>query len=178
VARFESYFPMLLRHEGGYVDDPLDPGGATNKGVTLETFRLCARRFLGVDPTLAHLKALTDGEAAKIYKPLYWDVVHGDAISLQALADIVFDFQVNAGDFASKLLQETLNDLGATPRLATDGALGPQSIGVLNAFDSVRVYRSYKAGRIEYYRRLVARRPTLDKFLRGWLNRVNSFPDL
>src|SRR4051812_5514526 len=117
MASFELYFPTLLRHEGGFVNNPKDPGGATNKGVTLKTFETCARQYLGIEPTLDNLRALTDAQAARIYKPLYWDEVHGDEIELQELADIVFDFQVNAGGAASKLLQKVLNDLGARPPL-------------------------------------------------------------
>jgi lysozyme family protein len=178
MANFEEFFPTLLNFEGGFVDDPADPGGATNKGITMGTFRMCAGQYLGIEPTLENLKALTDGQAAKIYKPLYWDKVYGDEIDLQDLADIVFDFQVNAGANASKLLQRVLNDLGSTPPLAVDGDIGPATMAVLKAADQKAAYRLYKQGRIDYYRNLVAERPSLGKFLKGWLNRVNSFPDL
>ena len=178
VASFEAFFPTLLKHEGGFVDDPDDPGGATNKGVTMGTFRTCAKKYLGIDPTLDNLKALTDAQAGKIYKPLYWDEVRGDEIALQELADLVFDFQVNAGDAASKLLQRVLNELGAQPPLEVDGDIGPGTMRALQGMDQKAVYRRYKQGRIEYYQDLVAKRPALGKFLNGWLKRVNSFPDL
>jgi lysozyme family protein len=178
MASFDTFFPTLLKHEGGYVNDPADPGGATNKGITLETFQRTAQRYLGVEPTLANLKALTDAQAAKIYKPLYWDEVRGDDIELQELANIVFDFQVNAGDRSSKLLQQAINGLGANPALAVDGAIGPGTLRALKAADQKAVYRRFKQGRIDYYNDLVAKRPSLGKFLNGWLKRVNSFPDL
>lgn len=178
MASFDVFFPTMLKHEGGFVNDPVDPGGATNKGVTMGTFQSCAKKYLGIEPTLENLKALTDAQAAKIYKPLYWDVVRGDEIELQALADIVFDFQVNAGGAASKLLQRVLNDLGAAPALEVDGAVGPGTMAALNKADPKAVYRAYKQGRIDYYQDLVKRRPPLGKFLNGWLKRVNSFPAL
>jgi lysozyme family protein len=178
MASFEAFFPTLLRHEGGFVDDSADPGGATNKGVTLETFQSNAKKYLGIEPTLANLQALTDEQAAKIYKPLYWDEVHGDEIELQALANIVFDFQVNAGGSASKLLQRVLNELGAKPPLAVDGEIGAGTMAALKSADQTAVYRRYKQGRIAYYQDLVAKRPSLGKFLAGWLKRVNSFPEL
>src|SRR5689334_223246 len=161
MASFDAFFPTLLKNEGGFVDDPADPGGATNKGITIETFRDCARRYLGIEPTLANLEALTDAQAAKIYKPLYWDEVRGDEIELQPLADIVFDFEVSAGAAASRLLQSVLNDLGAAPPLAIDGEIGPATMAALRRADAVAVYRAYKHGRIEYYQDLVARRPSL-----------------
>jgi len=92
--------------------------------------------------------------------------------------DIVFDFQVNAGGSAAKLLQRVLNELGAKPPLSVDGDVGAGTMSALNAVDQNAVYRAYKQGRIAYYQDLVARRPALGKFLNGWLKRVNSFPEL
>jgi lysozyme family protein len=178
MASFDAFFPTLLKHEGGFVNDPVDPGGATNKGVTMGTFKECAQKYLGIAPTLENLKGLTDAQAGKIYKALYWDQVRGDEIALQELANIVFDFQVNAGDNASRLLQRVINDLGPNPPLKVDGEIGAVTMGALKAIDSKVVYRLYKQGRIEYYRDLVERRPPLGKFLNGWLKRVNSFPEL
>lgn len=178
MANFNDFFPTLLKHEGGFVNDPVDPGGATNKGVTMKTFQACAMKYLGIEPTLANLKALTDAQAAKIYKPLYWDEVRCDEIELQELANIVFDFQVNAGGNAAKLLQRVLNDLGAQPPLSVDGDIGERTVKALKAVDQKQVYRKYKQGRIDYYNDLVAKRPPLGKFLNGWLKRVNSFPTL
>jgi lysozyme family protein len=178
AASFDAFFPTFIKREGGFVNDPVDPGGAINKGITIGTFQGVAQPYLGIAPTLDNLKALTDTQAAKIYKGMYWDHVRGDDIALQALANIVFDFQVNAGSIAAKLLQKTLNDLGAKPPLAVDGTITPPVIAVLNGMDQKAVYRRYKQGRIRYYQDLVAKRPALGKFLNGWLLRVNSFPDL
>jgi len=178
MADFDAFFPTLLKHEGGFVNDPIDPGGATNKGITMGTFQKCAQKYLGIDPTLDNLKALTDGQAGKLYKPLYWDKIRGDEIELQELANIIFDFQVNAGDQASKLLQKGLNELGAQPPLDVDGDIGPGTMATLKRMDQNALYRHYKQGRIDYYQALVAKRPELGKFLKGWLNRVESFPNL
>jgi lysozyme family protein len=178
MADFDAFFPTLLRFEGGFVDDPADPGGATNKGITLQTFEGCARRLLGIAPTLEALQDLTDAQARTIYKTLYWDKVRGDNIALQELANMVFDFYVNAGVNASKLLQSILNAMGANPSLVIDGSIGPATLQSLQGMDQKVVYQHYKQGRIEYYYELVANHPSLTKFLQGWLKRVNAFPDL
>jgi len=178
MADFKLFFPTLLQHEGGFVNDPADPGGATNKGVTLGTFKGCAQRLLNIAPTLDALKALSDDQAGVIYKALYWDPIKGDQISLQPLANIVFDFQVNAGNRSAKLLQQVLNDLGTTPPLQVDGSIGNGTLAALRAIDQKTVYARFKQYRADYYRNLVAQRPALQKFLKGWLNRVDSFPDL
>jgi len=177
MADFNSFFPTLLKHEGGFVNDPVDPGGATNKGVTLATFKQCAQSLLGIAPTLDNLRNLTDAQAGTIYKALYWDKVCGDKLEPQELANIVFDFQVNAGANASRLLQRVLNSLGAKPQLAVDGAIGPGTLAAVASADPQKLYSAYKQGRKDYYNNLVAQRPPLGKFLKGWLARVDSFPD-
>ena len=173
MANFDVFLPILLRFEGGYVDDPTDPGGETNKGVTMATFQQCSHELLGLDPTSDNLKALTDAQAGIIYKALYWNKIQGDAIGLQDLANIVCDFYVNAGGHASKLLQHVLNNMGA--HVVEDGSIGPGTMQALAGLDQVQVYRQYKQGRIAYYQALGQRFP---QFVKGWLNRVNAFPDL
>ena len=173
MADFDVFLPIVLRFEGGYVDDPTDPGGETNKGITMATFQQCSHDLLGLDPTSDQLKALTDAQAGLIYKALYWNKVQGDALVSQDLANIVCDFFVNSGTHATKLLQHVLNNMGAN--LVEDGALGAASLQALAGLDQVQVYRQYKAGRIAYYQGLGQRFP---QFLKGWLNRVNCFPDL
>lgn len=162
MASFDIFLPILLKFEGGYVNDPEDPGGETNKGVTIAVFQNCAHELLGIDPTSDNLKALTDAQAGIIYKALYWNKIQGDAIALQDLANIVCDFFVNAGSHATKLLQTVMLQMGAN--VAVDGVIGPGSIAALNGLPQAEVYRRYKQGRIEYYEALGQRFP---KFLNG-----------
>jgi lysozyme family protein len=176
MADFDTFLPTLLKFEGGFVNDPADPGGATNKGITLKTFKAFAQPLLGVSPTLTNLKALTNKQAGVIYKVEYWDKVQGDAIALQELANILCDFYVNAGVNATKLLQRVLNKMGS--ELPVTGKVGPQTMEALGSKDQKQVYANYKQGRIDYYNGLVKRNPKLKKFLKGWMNRVNAFPDL
>ncbi|HYW38149.1 MAG TPA: glycosyl hydrolase 108 family protein [Terriglobales bacterium] len=173
MASLDLFLPILLRFEGGYVDDPSDPGGETNKGITMATFRQCSHGLLGLDPTSENLKSLTDAQAGIVYRALYWDNMSGDDFQLQDLANIVCDFYVNAGTHATVLLQRILNGMGA--HVVEDGAIGPASIQALNALSQTEVYRQYKQGRINYYQNLGQRFP---QFLQGWLNRVNAFPNL
>lgn len=176
MADFDPFLPILLKFEGEFVNDKDDPGGATNKGITLKTFGSCAQQLLGVAPTLANLKVLTDTQAGVIYKALYWDKIHGDEMTSQDLANIVCDFYVNSGAAAAKLLQRSINSLGG--QIDVDGGIGSKTIKALAALDQLAVYRKYRAGRIAYYQNLVQRKPKLKKFLKGWLNRVYAFPEL
>ncbi|URL58172.1 N-acetylmuramidase [Luteibacter flocculans] len=175
MADFHRFAPILLKHEGGYVDDPLDPGGATHRGITLATFASCARELLGITPTLQALRELTEMQAATIYKALYWDAVRGDEMPSQAIANMVCDFQVNAGAASSRLLQRVLNQMGTQPRLRVDGVIGKLTIAALRKADLLQVQLNFQQGRRDYYRNLVQLRPSLGRFLKGWLRRVESF---
>jgi lysozyme family protein len=177
MADFNQFFPILLKHEGGYVNHPADPGGATNKGITLATLSQCSRELLGMPPSLALLRELTDEQAAIIYKALYWDAIRGDAIASQAMADQVCDFQVNAGSRSSRLLQSVLNECGIRPPLVVDGVVGSRTLRSMAACDAARLHAAFKKGRIDYYRGLARRRPSLACFLVGWLRRAESFAD-
>lgn len=173
MASFDIALPITLKFEGGYVDDPTDPGGETNKGITMATFQRCSHSLLGVEPTSENLKALTDAQAGIIYRANYWKPIQGDAYPLQELANIVFDFYVNGGTHATCLLQKVLNAMGSS--LVVDGTLGPGSMQALLALPQDEVYAKYKQGRIDYYQQLGQKYP---QFVKGWMNRVNCFPDL
>ncbi len=172
MASFDRFFPLLLHYEGGYCNHPTDPGGETNKGITMAVFRQCSHELLGIEPGSANLRALTDGQAGIIYKTLYWNRIHGDQIESQDLADMVCDFYVNSGTHAISLLQRVMNEMGA--HVIEDGVLGPGSLRALGALRQDEVYRRYKQGRIVYYLSLAKRFP---EYVKGWLNRVDSFPD-
>lgn len=178
MADFNLYLPTLLRFEGGYVNDPADPGGATNKGITLTTFKSVVHLFAGLDPTLDNLKRLTDVQAGTIYKNMYWDKLNADAIELQLLAEMYVDFYVNAGSNAVRTMQKTINGLRTAAPLNTDGKHGPSTLHAILTADQDELYKAYRAARISYYWALVNAKPALGKFLKGWLNRVAAFPEL
>lgn len=89
---FDAALAHVLVHEGGFVDHPEDPGGATNKGVTLMTFR----RFFGAERTVDDLKAITADQLHRIYREGYWDACRCDALP-GGVDYCVFDGAVNSG---------------------------------------------------------------------------------
>jgi lysozyme family protein len=175
MADFDIALPITLKFEGGWCDNPADPGGATNLGITMATFAHCAHPLLGIDPTVDNLRALTPAQAGIIYKANYWAPIKADSYPLQELSNIVFDFYVNAGTHASSLLQRVLNSMGVDPPLVVDGSIGAGTLAALAKFPATEVYSAYKQGRIDYYTALGRNYPA---FLDGWLNRVHAFPDL
>ena len=174
MANFDMFLPILLKFEGGYVDDPTDPGGETNKGVTMAVFRQSSHHLLGLEPSSANLRALTDAQAGILYRHLYWDRMQGDSFALQELANIVCDFYVNAGTHATSMLQQLVNGMGGT-KVVVDGNVGAATLQAMAGLAQDRLYSLYKQQRIGYYQQLGLRYP---QFVEGWLARVNTFPEL
>jgi len=175
MANFATALAITLQFEGGNVNNPTDPGGQTNRGITMGTFQQTAQSLLGIDPTPENLSNLTVDQAGIIYQANYWHPVQGDSLILQELANIVFDFYVNSGTRSTKLLQTILNTMGANPPLVVDGSIGPATIQALAPLPQNDVYNQFKQGRIAFYQSLAAKYP---QFIKGWLNRANAFPDL
>ncbi len=175
MSDFSIALPITLAFEGGYVDDPKDPGGETNLGITLRVFSTTAHPLLGIEPTSDNLKNLQPAQAGIIYRANYWNAVRGDDIILQELANILFDFYVNSGTHASSLLQKVVNNMGAAPPVVVDGNIGQKTIDCLSALPQAEVYREFKAARLAFYQELGKKYP---EFVDGWVHRVESFPDL
>jgi lysozyme family protein len=167
MADFNLAIPIILKHEGGYVDHPNDPGGATNRGIIFSLFKRYAPS-LGLKPDLESLKQLTEYDAKTIYRLEFWDKMLGDSFQNQQVANIVFDAFVNMGPRALKMLQRELN-------VVADGIVGRQTINAVNKADPKEIFDAFKAARVFFYRDLAHRKPQMQVFLKGWLNRADSF---
>lgn len=155
---FTDALPIILREEGGFVNDARDPGGITNLGVTAGTWA----SWTGKPATDAIMHALTPAMVAPLYKARFWDVVKGDQLP-SGVNLCVFDFAVNGGPSRSaKTLQYCV---GATP----DGQIGPGTLAAVAAHDPKELVTAYSNARAAFYREL----PTFATFGRGWLARVD-----
>lgn len=173
MAKFEIAIPHTLVWEGLYVNHPNDPGGETNRGIT---DRLDGKIDGLVDldgdgEGDVDIKGLTEAEAKQVYKRRFWDKMQGDKIESQLIANILFDGYVNCGANGIKMMQRILNQ-------KDDGVIGPKTLQAINGADEILLYNRYKIERIKYYQDLAERKPALKVFLRGWMNRIQSFPDL
>ena len=164
AANFNSCLAFVLSAEGGYVDDPLDPGGATNLGITLRV--LSEWRHTAV--TKVDVQNLTRDEAGAIYRARYWTVVHGD--DLPAGVDLmVFDAGVNLGPGRSARM------LQAAVGAAEDGAIGPETLRAVEGHhDPSDLISKLANAREAYYQSL----PTFSHFGAGWTARVNRVKQL
>lgn len=168
MADFEQSIGIILKHEGGFVNHPSDPGGATNRGITFNLFKQYADA-LEVSKDLYSLKALSEDQAKFIYQEHFWNPMRGDEIINQNIADILFDGFVNMGNKAIKLMQK---EAGTT---LVDGVIGADSIRAINLANARVLFEGYKDARIKFYNDLATRKPKLEVFRKGWLNRINSF---
>lgn len=174
----------IVTREGGFVNDPDDPGGATKHGVTIHTMRR-----LGLDLThdgrvdVADVKILTRAQAVEIFITHYFTRPRIHMLP-DVLHDTVFDMYVNAGSNAVRVLQEMLAGIGHD--IAVDGVIGPQTARVAHAAEaalgSQGLFDAYGVERREYYFRVADRRPASRKYALtraggkgGWIRRAEEF---
>lgn len=154
---------LVLEDEGGYVNNPNDNGGPTNKGVTLANFR----RFIKPKGTIDDLKRLTLEQARDVYKQQYWNAVRADELP-RGVDYCVFDFAVNSGPARAKeYLQRALAQMGLY-KGAIDKKIGPATLAAANAADPKVLINTICDMRMNFLKRLA----DWTHFERGWSNRV------
>jgi lysozyme family protein len=164
MAEFSLYAPKLLQCEGGFSWHPLDKGGATCKGVTLQTYR----EHYGQHKTEKDLKDIPYGEWMHIMKVGYWDRVRADEIVSQPVAEIIADWCVNSGAAGVRKAQEVI---GVKP----DGIVGKVTLSAINAADPEELHRRLWSARQQFFINIVKRNPSQKVFINGWMNRLNKF---
>lgn len=183
MQSIERIAQEIVAREGGYVDDPDDPGGATNFGVTIHTMRR-----LGMDLTrdgvvdALDVRALTRDQAVALFISHYYQRP-GIARLPQSLQASVFDMYVNAGANAVNILQRLLREMGQ--EVEVDGLIGPQTVAAAEAAAKAapeHIGDAYGIARRNYYLRLADARPASRKFARsraggkgGWIRRAEEF---
>lgn len=166
---FKSILKHTLGSEGGWSDNPKDPGGATMKGVTLKTFR----RFVKADATKDDLRKITDAQLETVYRREFWDTVSG--AQLPSGVDMaVFDFSVNSGPSrAAKYLQKVVG-------VKQDGKIGPATLEAVNNMSPTALINTYMDERLAYMKRAKGSSGALKgkllwpTFKNGWQRRIDS----
>lgn len=175
--RFDYAVKPVFEHEGLFSNNPADPGGATNYGISL--------RFLknhGIDINddgqidLMDVKSLTPQKAKAIYKKYWWDKYHYEAINSLAIATKILDMAVNMGaEQATKLVQRAANYCGHN--LVVDGILGAKTLAAINEISQHNREQDFMDEIIDeqkwFYEHLAEEKPALKVFLKGWLRRAS-----
>jgi len=156
---WEKSFQMVLKHEGGFVNHPKDPGGMTNLGVTKKVWE----EFVGHEVDEAEMRALTPELVKPLYKKNYWDKIKGDQLPI-GLDYAAYDLAVNSGTGRSaKYLQR----IAGVP---DDGVIGPKSVEAIQACDPDQAVEDICSMRLNFLKKL----PTWDTFGKGWGRRVEE----
>ena len=155
--------PFILRWEGGFSDHPADRGGATNRGVTLATFR----HFYGADRTADDLRGMTDAQWLRIFREGYWNRWQADCVASQSLANLLVDWVWASGTHGITRPQRILG-------VEADGIVGERTLAALAARDPEPLFHQLRAARIAFVEDIVRENPSQKVFLRSWKNRINA----
>jgi lysozyme family protein len=156
IGNFKACLELVLKSEGGWVNNPNDPGGETNLGVTKHVWE----EYVG--HPVESLKKLTEADVAPLYELKYWRPCYGEVLP-RGLDFVVFSMGVNAGPGRSvKLLQSAI---GVVP----DGVIGPRTRGLISDSNCATLIAKFSEARRQYYGAL----KTFPIFGKGWLARVD-----
>lgn len=164
TAAFDEAVPWIEKWEGGYVDDPADPGGPTNRGVTIGTLE----RWRNSAVTKMDVRSLSQEEARQIYRALYWTPVRGDELPV-GVSLMLFNAAILHGPHrAITFLQLSLNKSGAD--IEVDGEIGPQTLGAVEKASRIKLVSDYGAVQLAYLRS----RSGWARYGDGWTDRLNE----
>ena len=152
-------FDLVIVNEGGYVDNKLDPGGATNWGCTQAVWE----GYIGHKVSVDDMKALTKEDVKPLYKKRYWDAIHGDAIP-SGLDYCLFDCAINSGvNRTAKIIPEIVGDFA-------DGAIGNNTVSAITQLNPVTAINEFCDKRQAFLESL----KTFPVFGKGWSKRVSE----
>jgi lysozyme family protein len=159
AENWEKAFQLVLKHEGGFVNHPKDPGGMTNLGVTKKVWE----EFVGREVDEREMRALTPDVVKPLYKKNYWDKIKGDQLP-SGVDYAAYDLAVNSGTGrAAKYLQR----IAGVP---DDGVIGPKSMEAILSCDPVETVDAICDMRLDFLQKL----PTWGTFGKGWGRRVEE----
>jgi lysozyme family protein len=191
MSNFEFAIPIILKHEGGYVNHGNDPGGPTNFGISLRYLKsigdlngdgvLEGDLDLDGDIDIEDIRSMTPLQARDFYFRHWWVRYEYGRIDDQHIATKVFSLSINMGSKqAHKLIQRATWAIKGYDDIPDDGILGKLSFAVINELPQDTLLAAYKSEAAGFYRALVAeskyKRPVKSKedFLEGWLRRAYS----
>lgn len=164
MADYKKIIPKILKWEGGYAGN-IDGMICTMKGVTLSTYR----QFYGKTKTCKDLRNISNKEWEHIFKEGFWDKCKADDINNQSVAELIVDWSWASGAAGRKLVQQVLG-------VKQDGIFGPVTLNAINNYPNQHeLFDKLWNRRKQHFLDIVKTTPYKQKFLQGWLNRLNDY---
>ncbi|MCB0740978.1 MAG: glycosyl hydrolase 108 family protein [Chitinophagaceae bacterium] len=192
-SNFDKYVMSVYKNEGGsdnsYTVVKNDKGGKTKYGIIFSTFKLFAKKDLGISPNLENFKNLTKEQASKIYHVNFWNKFQGDRFQNGSIAYQIFDWSVTSGG-AIKQVEKVAASFGID--IKVDGKLTSAEVDAINTLNQKNFFENIKKDRLQYYQKIVdksvaeyfkkhpnatekeLKKNTQKKFEKGWRNRANK----
>lgn len=184
AADFKASQELVKKSEGGYTNNPNDNGNwtggkiglgtliGTNWGISAPVLVDELKRLGGSPPTASTMKNLKYDSAVAIYKRKFWDKIKGDDIKNQNVANTIYDAYVNQSGWTRKMIEDTLQNTGKPTSVSVP--LKKDTVDVINSVSPAEFYSEFNKQRKLRYEETAAR-PGQAQFLKGWMNRLNSF---
>ena len=164
LNNFEKSLQYVLASESGFVDNKADSGGATMKGITLETYRIYKKN---THLTPNDLKNISDMDVSVIYLNQYWNACRCSDLP-SGIDYCVFDFAINAG------VGKSIKTLQLSANVLVDGLIGAITLAVVSNKDQFGLIQSFSDQKELFYKSIVANKSSQSIFLNGWLNRIKD----
>lgn len=169
MAQIERLIPKIFRWEGGWSDDPADHGGQTNMGITLSTWKCCGYdKDHDGDIDSRDLRLVTREDVVSLLRVHYWNRWQADQIQNQSIANLLVDWLWNSGKHGIIIPQRILS-------VYPDGIVGEQTLRAVNSSDQSHLFYALKEARKSFFLEIVKGDNSQQRFLGGWLNRLNDF---
>lgn len=171
MADVNKLMPLIFKWEGSgkYGNDPVDKGGPTNFGITLDTWK-----HVGYDKNrdgkidYKDVQLLNENDFKIVLKKNFWDKWKADEIKNQSIANLVVDWLWGSGKWGIIYPQRALG-------VKDDGIVGKKTIDALNSADQEKIFKKIWNMKKDFYLNIVKKNPNQKRFINGWLNRLNSF---
>lgn len=179
MADSKNIIAQTVKEEGGYQNDPADSGNflnginyGTKYGITPGAWS----RYYGTKLQPDTIRNLSVSDAVPIYKKNYWNAFKGDQIENDSVAALMMFAVVNSGPGQVLVFKKLMNAVAGKKIVAeTSTAFTNAEADLLNGLDQELFFTALKAAREQFYKNLVAQKPQLQKYLKGWLNRLDKY---
>ncbi len=174
-----DYFPkaydVILKHEGGYSNDPDDKGKATKYGISLSFLEAEKLDIDGDgDVDIDDIKAITSSKSKDIYYNVFWKRNQYDKIEKEDVAIKIMDTSVNVGSSrCHKILKNSLNEI-MLDRIKVDGIMDDETIEIINLIEPSLLLNEFRKEQADFYQSLINKTPKYKKYRTGWMNRAKS----